>query len=371
MPGTRSDPSSTLALFLHPRRYPPRETALPSQPTLDASIPPLAWISWPDLGGDNPYNRTNSDAQVRQYRAAYYAAVSWADRAAGEVLQELEALQLVASTLVVMHADHGWHCIAARSLTPRARTPPPPQPRRRTPPHHPCPPFGLGTAVGEYNMWEKRTLWENAARVPLVLRAPWLPRSAGARVASPVELVDLYRTVCDALGAGLPAGDDHPVEGDSLMPLLRAAGGGDGGGGGGGGGGDGGGAVGAGWAKEVALTTYPRCPKPGKPDWQDNDCIHTVERSSFGFMGYSMLYRRADGGATYRYTEWLAWDGAALRPLLGRGALKAVELYNHTDPLPSGASGFDEYENVNLAPRADPQLLQMLSARLRKEFALE
>ena len=28
-------------------------------------------------------------------------------------------------------------------------------------------------------MWEKRTLWENAARVPLVLRAPWLPQSAG------------------------------------------------------------------------------------------------------------------------------------------------------------------------------------------------
>ena len=42
-----------------------------------------------------------------------------------------------------MHSDHGWH-------------------------------------LGEYNMWEKRTLWENAARVPLVLRAPWLPASAGA-----------------------------------------------------------------------------------------------------------------------------------------------------------------------------------------------
>ena len=41
--------------------------------------------------------------------------------------------------LQVMHSDHGWH-------------------------------------LGEYNMWEKRTLWENAARVPLVLRAPWLPQ---------------------------------------------------------------------------------------------------------------------------------------------------------------------------------------------------
>ena len=65
-----------------------------------------------------------------------------------------------------MHADHGWH-------------------------------------LGEYNMWEKRTLWENAARVPLVLRAPWLPQSAGTRVAAPVELVDIFKTVCDALGLTL------------------------------------------------------------------------------------------------------------------------------------------------------------------------
>ena len=73
--------------------------------------------------------------------------------------------------LQVMHSDHGWH-------------------------------------LGEYNMWEKRTLWENAARVPLVLRAPWLPQSAGARVAAPVELVDIFKTVCDALGivSGLGSG---------------------------------------------------------------------------------------------------------------------------------------------------------------------
>ena len=50
--------------------------------------------------------------------------------------------------------------------------------------------------------------------------------------------------------------------------------------------------------------------------------------------------------------------------------LKAVELYNHTAPLPKGASTFDAYENVNLAPRADPALLRRLSAKLRAEFAL-
>ena len=52
---------------------------------------------------------TNTDAETRQYRAAYYAAVSWADEAAGQVLAELERLGLSNDTLVVMHADHGWH----------------------------------------------------------------------------------------------------------------------------------------------------------------------------------------------------------------------------------------------------------------------
>ena len=297
--------------------YPAAEVALPVQATLDRSIDPIAWTAWEDLGGNQPYVRTNTDAQVRSYRAAYYAAVSWADFAAGEVLAELEALKLDSSTLVVMHSDHGWH-------------------------------------LGEYNMWEKRTLWENAARVPLVLRAPWLPQSAGARVAAPVELVDIFKTVCDALGIGLPVGDTHPVEGSSLLPLLRAPGT----------------AAPPGWTKDVALTSYPRCPQPGLPDWEQNDCIHSVERSSFGYMGYSMLYRNPTDATTLRYTEWLKWNGTALRPLLAPDALKAVELYNHTTPLPAGASNFDAYENVNLAPGADPALLRKLSTKLRAEFAL-
>ena len=298
--------------------YPAAGVALPKQATLDRSIDPIAWTAWADLGGEQPYVRTNTDAQVRSYRAAYYAAVSWADFAAGQVLAELEALRLDNSTLVVMHSDHGWH-------------------------------------LGEYNMWEKRTLWENAARVPLVLRAPWLPQSVGARVAAPVELVDIYKTVCDALGVGLPRGDTHPVEGTSLLPLLRTPGAA---------------AAPPGWTKDAALTTFPRCPQPGHPDWQQNDCIHSIERSSFGYMGYSMLYRNPADGTTLRYTEWLKWNGTALRPLLGAGALKAVELYNHTEPLPAGASNFDAYENSNLAPGADPVLLRKLRAKLRAEFGL-
>eukprot|EP01051_Picozoa_sp_SAG22_P006859 SAG22_NODE_464_length_10191_cov_14.495541_6_plen_83_part_00 len=45
--------------------------------------------------------------------------------------------------------------------------------------------------------------------------------SLGKRTRKIVELVDIYRTLCELVGIPLPANDSHPVEGDSLVPLLR------------------------------------------------------------------------------------------------------------------------------------------------------
>ena len=46
---------------------------------------------------------TNSPTLTKTYRQHYYAAVSWADFVAGQVLDELDALGLTENTLVVMH----------------------------------------------------------------------------------------------------------------------------------------------------------------------------------------------------------------------------------------------------------------------------
>jgi len=236
--------------------------------------------------------------------------VSWGDYVAGQVLDELDALDLTDSTAVVMHSDHGWH-------------------------------------LGEYNMWEKRTLWENAARVPLVIRVPWMPKaSVGMRTPALVELVDLYKTVCDLLEVPMPEHDTHAVEGTSLMPLLEHP-------------------VWPQLYKDVALTTYPRCPADESKAWNNNACIHAVERTDFSFMGYSMRVDHTDG-SSYRYTEWVRWT-SDVRP--NWNEVRAVELYNHTGPLPAGVSEFDSFENVNLAPVADKALLSALSSRLRRAFA--
>ena len=296
------------------KHYEPiEETAMPLQLTLDESIDPIAWTAFGSLGGMSPHNLTNTPAIIKGYRAHYYAAVSWGDYVAGRVLDELDRLDLTKDTLVVCHSDHGWH-------------------------------------LGEYNMWEKRTLWENSARVPLIIRAPWLTQMVGKRSQEIVELVDIYRTVLDlAGGVPEPTEDTLPIEGKSLAPLL-------------GGGGR--------WEPKPALTMYPRCPPSSAAgeDWVDDACIHTVERSEFAYMGYSM---RVDASATtdgfsYRYTEWVAWDGDTLSPVWSK--VHATELYNHSQACSPAGTIFDCYENKNGAADAPPQLLSELSATLRAAF---
>ena len=62
------------------------------------------------------------------------------------------------------------------------------------------------------------------------------------------------------------------------------------------------------------------------------------------------------------------WNGTTLLPITQ--TVRATELYNHTDLLPAGASPFDSFENVNLAPTANSALLAALRERLHQEFAI-
>merc|ERR1711957_1007696 len=83
-----------------------------------------------------------------------------------------------------MHSNHGWH-------------------------------------LGEYAQWEKRTNFELATRVPMIMRVPWLAgASSGKHTRALVELVDVYQTVCDVMGVPLPANEAVPFEGTSLKPVL-------------------------------------------------------------------------------------------------------------------------------------------------------
>ena len=106
---------------------------------------------------------------------AYRASVSFVDAQVGRVLTALEKNGLHENTLVVFLSDHGYH-------------------------------------LGEHGHWQKQTLFEDATRVPLIVRdAIGTERRHISEV--PVELVDLYPTI--ASWAGVPF--DKTLPGTDLL----------------------------------------------------------------------------------------------------------------------------------------------------------
>ena len=110
---------------------------------------------------------------------AYYACVSFIDAQVGRMLDALERLKLTDNTIVVFWSDHGYH-------------------------------------LGEHNgIWQKRTLFEQGAKAPLIIRNP-KAEGKGQPCRRIVEFVDIYPTLTEL--AGLPT--PKQVEGRSLKKLL-------------------------------------------------------------------------------------------------------------------------------------------------------
>jgi len=120
---------------------------------------------------------------VRNARRAYYGMVSYFDHQVGLLLDELERGGLHENTWVVITSDHG-------------------------------------EMLGEHGMWFKRTFYEPAVRVPLLVQGPGV-ESPGRKSERTVSLVDLFPTFVelarlDDCNKALAACD-----GTSLMPDVR------------------------------------------------------------------------------------------------------------------------------------------------------
>jgi arylsulfatase A-like enzyme len=120
-------------------------------------------------------------AQRKVVIRAYYAAVSFMDAQVGRVLDALDDLGLADSTIVVFVSDHGYE-------------------------------------LGQHGLWQKGSLFEGSARIPMIIRAPGM-KAAGKAAGSPVEMVDVYRTLTDLAGIEAPG----YVMGRSLRPTLDDA----------------------------------------------------------------------------------------------------------------------------------------------------
>ncbi len=122
-----------------------------------------------------------TEKQQRQSIAAYYASVTYMDQQVGRLLDALDRLGQRENTIVIFTSDHGYN-------------------------------------LGEHTMWQKLSLFEESARVPLLISAPGFEKAAGKKAQGLVELVDLYPTLLDLTGLK----DKAPanLDGISLRPLL-------------------------------------------------------------------------------------------------------------------------------------------------------
>ena len=111
--------------------------------------------------------------------SGYLASMAFADVCIGRVLDALDASPYAGNTIIVLWGDHGWH-------------------------------------LGEKLHWRKFSLWEEAARCPLMIVAPGVTAPGGV-CSRPVGLIDIYPTLVDLCGLA----PNNALEGTSLVPQLK------------------------------------------------------------------------------------------------------------------------------------------------------
>eukprot|EP00117_Sycon_ciliatum_P046457 scpid73095/ scgid33274/ Iduronate 2-sulfatase; Alpha-L-iduronate sulfate sulfatase len=274
-------------------RYPlPVALADDTSPPTDLSN--IAWSNYAELRGYQDIANLNlrrgqgnwmPDSKAAELRRAYWAATSFVDDQIGRVLTELRTLGLDQNTTVVLLSDHGWH-------------------------------------LGDMAEWGKGTTFEPANRVVLMIRDPSRSTTAGARISTNVELLDVYPTLVDIANYEIPA----TLQGKSLTPLLSG---------------------------EEAPST-----------WKDASFSQILRASnafaSSPLMGYTVRTE------SWRYTEWVSYDTAT--GLTDWDDVQSVELFDHRDD-PRTIFGYSE--RVNLAADTNYHTVrEELSALLRTQTSV-
>ena len=121
------------------------------------------------------------DRGLRKYVQAYLACITFVDE---QVLHALSESEFDDNTIVVLVSDHGYN-------------------------------------LGEKDFLYKNNLWEESARIPMIIKAPGVK---GHTIDHPVSLIDVYPTIADfgnTDSSNMKNEKGKPLSGFSLRPFLE------------------------------------------------------------------------------------------------------------------------------------------------------
>ena len=114
----------------------------------------------------NPHSALATAQSLQEVKAHYWGKITLVDEMYGRILAKLEALGLADNTIVVFTTDHG-------------------------------------EMMGDHRLMFKSVMYEEAVKVPMLLRIPGL-KGAPPRIGKPVAQVDVVPTLLDLLGQPPP-----------------------------------------------------------------------------------------------------------------------------------------------------------------------
>ncbi|MGL1890058.1 MAG: sulfatase-like hydrolase/transferase [Spirochaetaceae bacterium] len=153
--------------------FPPADITLPANVGIPASNePPKRREAVPAILAEN-----RSEEDWREAWSAHLGLVHMADKAIGRVIQSLKDRGLWDSTAILFTSDHGDH-------------------------------------LGQHKMYQKMELYEQAVRVPFILKIPGYP---SGKSDIPVSHLDVVPTILDLISTSTTG---QPLEGRSLLGTI-------------------------------------------------------------------------------------------------------------------------------------------------------
>jgi len=121
-----------------------------------------------------------NDSDYRNARRGYYGMITFIDELFGRVIKALDESGFTDNTVVMFSSDHG-------------------------------------DMIGERGMWFKKTLFNPAIQVPLIISHP---EHAPNRTSTPASLLDIFPTMLDIADISTE-NTTTDIDGNSLLPALR------------------------------------------------------------------------------------------------------------------------------------------------------